>query len=151
MSIRLAPLTRENWCECSRLEVKPEQRAFVPSNLLCIAEAQVYPGWGAYAIYYKDQMVGFVMYEDEEEQERWWISTVMIAADYQGRGYAKAAIRNLIPILKQRDCRQIWVGYDTDNVAARGLYAGLRFEEVGLDEDRDMVARKVLLGNYQID
>lgn len=43
MSIRLAPLTRENWCECSRLEVKPEQRAFVPSNLLCIAEAQFYP------------------------------------------------------------------------------------------------------------
>jgi diamine N-acetyltransferase len=77
-------------------------------------------------------MVGFVMYEDDEEQERWWISTVMIAADYQGRGYAKAAIRKLIPILKQRDCRQISVGYDTDNVAARGLYAGLRFEEVGL-------------------
>jgi diamine N-acetyltransferase len=71
MNIRLEQITRENWYECSQLEVKAEQRRFVSSNLLCIAEMQFYPSWGAYAIYDKDQMVGFVLYEHDQEQDEW--------------------------------------------------------------------------------
>lgn len=141
MSIRLGQITRENWYECSQLEVKPEQRPFVTSNLLCIAEMQFYPSWGAYAIYYKDQMVGFVMYEHDQEQDKWWISALMIAADHQGKGYGRAAVQALIPRMMQRGCREIWVGYADDNIPARALYSGLGFTEVGLDDEGDMVAR----------
>jgi diamine N-acetyltransferase len=141
MNIRLDPISRENWYECSQLQVKPEQRQFVASNLLCIAEAQFYPGWGAYAIYAGDQMVGFTMYEDDEEQDEWWISALMISAGHQGKGYGKAAVQMLVPLMEKKGCREIWVGYADDNIAARALYQGLDFEEVGLDDEGDMVAR----------
>ena len=151
MHIRLEQLNRENWYECSRLEVKPEQRQFVRGNLLCIAEAQFYPGWGAYAIYDEDQMVGFVMYEDDEEQDEWWISALMIAADHQGQGCGEAAVQSLFPLLRQKGCTSIWVGYTTNNLAARRLFTRVGFKEVGLDDEGDMVARKDLLVDNQLD
>ena len=151
MSIRLEKITRENWYECSRLEVRPEQSEFVNSNLLCIAEVQFHPSWGAYAIYYEEQMIGFVMYEDDEDQDEWWISALMIAADHQGKGYGKTALQVLFPILLQKGCTSIWVGYADGNLAARTLFIGLGFKEVGLDEEGDMVAKKDLLADDQID
>lgn len=151
MSVRLEPITRENWYECSQLEVKPEQKQFVSSNLLCIAEAQFYPGWGVYAIYHQDQMVGFAMYEDDDEQDDWWISALMIAADHQGKGYAKAALKVLLPLMRKKGCREIFVGYANDNVAARALYHGLGFREVGLDDEGDMVFRMRLPGDGEVD
>jgi len=122
MSVRLEQITGENWYECSQLDVKPEQRHFVSSNLLCIAEVQFYPSWGAYAVYHEDQMVGFVMYEYDEEEDAWWLSALMIAADQQGKGYGRAAIQTLIPQMRQKGCREIWVGYANDNLPARALY-----------------------------
>ena len=141
MSIRLEQITRENWYECSQLEVKPEQRQFVSSNLVCIAEMQFYPSWGAYAIYHKDQMVGFVMYEHDHEQDKWWISNLMIVADHQGKGHGRAALHALIPRMMQRGCREIWVGYTNDNIPARALSRSLGFTEVGLDDEGEMIAR----------
>jgi diamine N-acetyltransferase len=145
----LEPVTRDNWYECSQLEVKPEQRRFVSSNLLCIAEAQFYPGWGVYAVYHQDQMVGFVMYEHDPEQGEWWISNLMIAAGHQGQGYGRAALQVLIPQLRQKGCRELWVGYASDNEAARRLYRSLGFTEVGLDDEGDRVARIELPGEIE--
>jgi len=150
MSTRLERISRENWYECSGLEVRPEQREFVNSNLLCIAEAQFHPGWGAYAIYDEDQMVGFVMYEDDEDQDEWWISALMIAADHQGKGYGKTALLVLFPILLQKGCISIRAGYADNNLAARALFGGLGFTEISLDDVGDMVARKDLLVEDQI-
>ncbi len=140
MSISLAPLNQENWYECSQLAVTPAQSHFISSNLLCIAEVQFYPGWDAFAIYADEQMVGFVMYEDDDEQEAWWISSLMIAADKQGKGYGKGAVAALLPVLRKRGCQEIWVGYAADNLAAQALYRAVGFHEFGLDEDGDMVA-----------
>jgi RimJ/RimL family protein N-acetyltransferase len=47
----------------------------------------------------------------------------------------------LVPLMEKKGCREIWVGYADDNIAARALYQGLDFEEVGLDDEGDMVAR----------
>lgn len=141
MSIILEPISRKNWYECSQLDVKPDQRCFVSSNLLCIAELQFYPSWGAYVIYHQAQMVGFVMYEHDQEQDEWWLSALMIAADQQGKGYGKAALQALIPLMQQRGCRELMVGYADDNSSARALYRGLGFQELGLDDEGDMVAR----------
>lgn len=146
MNIRLEQINRENWYECSQLEVKPEQRDFVSRNLLCIAEQQFYSGWGAYAIYTGDRMVGFVMYEDDEDQDGWWISSFMIAAEEQGKGYGKAALQSLIALMQRQGCREIWVGYVNNNGAARALYQSLGFQEVGLDDEGDMIARLRLAG-----
>jgi diamine N-acetyltransferase len=147
MSIRLEKINADNWDECRQLDVEPEQTRFVSSNLLCIAEAQFHPGWGAYAVYFNDQMVGFTMYEDDGDQDQWWISSLMIAAGFQGAGYGKAAIRALLTKMEERGCQEVWVGYANDNVAARALYRGIGFSELGLDDDGDMVARISLVAH----
>lgn len=141
MSIRLEPIDADNWYECSQLRVQPDQERFVTGNLLCIAEVQFYPGWGAYAVRHRDKMVDFVMYEHDEETDEWWISNLMIAAEHQGLGYGRVAIGALIGLMSARGCGDMRVGYADDNEAARRLYRSLGFEEEGLDDEGDMVAR----------
>lgn len=141
MSIRLEQIDINNWFECSQLSVKPEQVRFVSSNLLCIAEVQFHPGWGAYALYHSDEMVGFAMYEHDEAEGEWWISNLMIAAEHQGKGYGRLAMEALIGLMVTRGCTEILVGYADDNEAARNLYQGFGFVELGLDDEGDMVSR----------
>ena len=140
MSIRLEPINIDNWFECSQLGLKPEQERFVASNLLCIAEVQFYPDWSAYALYHDDKMVGFTMLEFNQD-EPWWISSLMIAAEHQGKGYGRLATAASINLMVTRGCAEILIGYANDNVVARNLYQGFGFVELGLDDEGDMVAR----------
>ena len=141
MRIRLEQIDNNNWFQCSQLRVKPEQERFISSNLLCIAEVQFYPGWGAYAAYHDDEMVGFVMYEHDEAEAEWWISSLMIAAPHQCKGYGRLALKSLIALMVARGCTELLVGYAHDNEAARNLYQSFGFVEQGLDEEGDMVSR----------
>ncbi|NNE42933.1 MAG: GNAT family N-acetyltransferase [Gemmatimonadetes bacterium] len=123
------------------MSVKPEQERFISSNLLCIAEVQFHPSWGAYALYHTDEMVGFVMYEHDEAEEEWWISSLMIAAEHQGKGYGRLAVKALIDLLTSQGCTEVKVGYAADNGAAGSLYQGFGFVELGLDDEGDMVSQ----------
>lgn len=146
MTIRLEAVNVDSWLECSQLQVKPEQERFITSNLFCIAEVQFYPDWGAYAIYHADQMVGFTMLEFNQEQE-WWISSFMIAAAFQGKGYGRLALLALIELALARGCAELVVGYANDNRVARQLYQRCGFVELGLDDEGDMIARLRLSQN----
>ena len=140
IAIRLAPITIDNWGECSQLQVKPAQAHFITSNLISIAEVQFYPEWRAYAIYADDQMVGFTMIECNEE-EAWWISSLMIGAAYQGQGYGRLALAALVELVAAQGCTELLVGYANDNAIARKLYQRAGFVELGLDDEGDMVAQ----------
>jgi len=140
MSIRVEPINIDNWVDCSQLRVKPEQERFITSNLVCIAEVQFYPDWAAYAIYAGDQLVGFAMIEGNEA-EAWWISSLMIAAEYQRQGYGRLALAALVDLVITQGCTELLVGYANDNTAARQIYQQSGFVELGLDEEGDMVAQ----------
>lgn len=139
-AIHVEPITIDNWFACSQLRVKPEQEHFITSNLVCIAEVQFYPEWRAYALYNGDQLVGFAMLEFNEEQE-WWISSLMLAAAFQGLGYGRLALAALIDLMVAQGCTVLLVGYANDNAIARKLYQRAGFVEVGLDDEGDMVAQ----------
>ena len=141
MIIRLEQININNWFECSQLKVKPEQERFVSSNLLCIAEVQFYPSWCAFALYNGDEMIGFVMYEHNEAEEEWWISSLMISAEHQGKGYGRLAVKALTEVMVAQGCTEILLGYANDNEAARNLYQSMGFVELGLDDEGDMVSR----------
>lgn len=129
--ITLAPITVENWKEAIALKVAPAQQAFVPENLYSIAEAQFYPEAKALAIYNENaQMVGFALYGRDVQRGKWKIFRLMIDAAQQGKGYGRAAMSQLIAEMRrQPDCDEIWIAYQTDNQAARQLYASLDFLE----------------------
>jgi diamine N-acetyltransferase len=61
----------------------------------------------------------------------------MIDRAYQGRGYGRAAIEQVIARLAaQPGCDEILISYKPGNDAARQLYASLSFVEQKVDEDR---------------
>ena len=65
MSICLKDVTIENYFDVLNLEVHPNQRNFIASNSISLAEAYVYDKNGDFiaplAVYDKEVLVGFVM------------------------------------------------------------------------------------------
>ncbi|MBA3824534.1 MAG: GNAT family N-acetyltransferase [Ktedonobacterales bacterium] len=141
--MELRPITRDNWRDCIRLKVRPEQEDFVANNTYSLAQAAYTPGLVPLAAYVGDEMVGFTMYDTQpDEQGRYWIHRVMIDPNKQGLGYGRtlmelviARLRHDIPTL-----REIALDYHENNAVAAKLYANLGFRETGERNDHEIVA-----------
>jgi diamine N-acetyltransferase len=145
MTIYLRPITSENWIEC--IELKPtaqqQQAGFVASNVVSLAQAYGEPWWRPYAIYADQTMVGFVMVgrwpesgvDPRHEEALPGIDCIlrfMIDGRYQGRGYGRAALQQvLVQIKAQPDVRAIHLSYEPDNRVAARLYASAGFQPTG--------------------
>ncbi len=73
-------------------------------------------------------IVGFasgVRYVHPDKLPELWINEVGVAPTHQGRGLAKAVLRALIAVGRERGCTEAWVLTDRSNAAARALYASL--------------------------
>ena len=154
MAIVLRDVTRENWLECVRLELAPEQEHFVASNAYSIAESKFMPTFVPQAIYHRDDatadetLVGFVMYGYYPDGEpplgrRHWVFRLMTDREHQGRGYGREALRQVLARLDaDPDCPSVLIGYEPDNTVARKLYASLGFREIGPAPWGEMVAER---------
>lgn len=145
MNISLRPITAANWRAAHKLtkSLSPEQQTFVAPNTYSILEAMYEPDvLFPLAIYDGETMVGFAMYGFEGEPLRWWIVRFMIGAEYQGKGYGRAAMLALIELLKQQpNCDAIYLSFVPANETARKLYASLGFEDTGEVEDDEIIYR----------
>jgi len=94
------------------------------------------------AIYADQTMVGFIMYNDRPlDDGTYRISRVMIDHRYQGRGYARASVEQVIQRMRQiPDCQAIVLDYSPHNTAATHLYAALGFQVIEANE-HEIVAR----------
>lgn len=141
MTIRFAPVTRDNWLEVGRLEVRPGQQAFVAPNFVSLAETRFYPEMVPLAIYDDNLLVGFWMYGFDPHECTWWIVRLMIDSHYQGRGYGRAAMQAAIAMLSAfPGCKVFKVSYDPENQAAKTLYKSLGFQPSGEVLDGEIVA-----------
>ena len=144
MSIALRPLDRDNWHECIRLTPTPEQEAFLPSNLFHVAEARFYPEWTLLGVYAGSRMVGFAMYGLDPDDGTVNFLHFMIDGKEQGKGYAKAALDELLRKIHQDYPGQdVWLSLHPQNTAAIQLYKsyGFEFEEIGLETDDEVFMR----------
>jgi diamine N-acetyltransferase len=135
MVVVLKEITRDNWEDCIDLKVSPEQKNFVASNLYSIAESQFYPGCVPLAVYDDETLVGFIMYEPDTESSiegTYFINRLMVDYRYQGKGYGRMAMQQVIERLKQSpDCRAIKTSYFSENRVAAKLYLSLGFVPTG--------------------
>jgi diamine N-acetyltransferase len=132
--IELRELNADNWQACVDLELLEDQRDYVDANAYSIAESKFHTWMLPLAIYAGDEMVGFVMYSDQRDPRlpRYWVHRLMIDHRHQGRGYGRAAMREVIRrIAAKPDGDEVWIGYHRDNDVARHLYMSLGFEEQG--------------------
>ena len=144
MSIALLPIDRDNWHECIKLTLTPEQEAFLPSNLFHVAEARFYPEWTLLGVYAGSRMVGFAMYGLDPDDGTVNFLHFMIEGKEQGKGYGKAALDALLRKIHQEYPGQdVWLSLHPQNTAAIRLYKtyGFEFEEIGLETDDEVFMR----------
>lgn len=142
MSISLKLITKENEVECIALRPREDQVTWVASNSDSLLHAVKEVTSKPYGIYSNDLMVGFILFDNEIYSDGYyWILRFMIDEKYQGKGYGKCAIKEVINKLKNRiDCKQIRVSHVPHNVAANRLYKECGFQDTGeVEENGDII------------
>lgn len=101
--VSLREISGETARDIMRLKVTPEQRQFVASNEISIAQAyfQREHAWFR-AIYADETPVGFLMLYDNPEEPTYFLWRFMIDVRYQGLGYGRKAVDRLIEHVKTR-------------------------------------------------
>ncbi|MGI9055262.1 MAG: GNAT family N-acetyltransferase [Pyrinomonadaceae bacterium] len=142
MSVSLRDITPENFKECIDLKVGSDQTNFVASNLYSIAQSKIYPTHLPFAVYNDDEMVGFVMYGLDTDDNRFYLGRLMIDEKHQGRGYGRAVTLEVIERLKQvEDCNEIYLSFAPENTNAERLYKSIGFERTGELSGNETVMR----------
>jgi len=148
----------DNMKECVALQVLPEQRNFVASNAISLAEAycenKAYAETGKgniavpYAIYKDSKMVGFIMYgyfppgneeEDDEDyynddEHYYYVWRLFIDKEHQGKGIGRETVKQIMDEIKSRPCGEAnycYVSYERTNIASKTTFASYGFKEDG--------------------
>ncbi len=134
-SVQLRGITLENFGDCLELELDEAQAAFVAPNVRSLAEAYVRPTLHPFGVYDETNigfetpvspMVGFVMVELEAGVG--FLLRLMIDRRYQGRGYARGAVREVVRRLELTpEVRLTATSHRRGNAAAAALFRGEGF------------------------
>ncbi|MCL2377186.1 MAG: GNAT family N-acetyltransferase [Defluviitaleaceae bacterium] len=161
--IALQPVTWHNIGDVIDLKIHESQEGFLAPNVYGIAQA--YVAWAAnghqpitLAIFKNDDAIGFAMleYKTAEENEYknnshpyYYLSNFMIDKNHQGKGYGKAALKEVIKYLHtakpQLAAASIYLSYKPNNAIARRLFASVGFVETGETEDGDDIVACLVL------
>ena len=142
MSVSLRQITPENFDECINLKVAAGQENFVAPNVKSIAQSKVYPTMNISAVYDSDEMVGFVMFGFDPDDEKYYLVRLMVDEKHQGKGYGKAATLAVISQLKQTEgCGELYLSFVPENAGAERLYKSVGFERTGEISQGEIVMR----------
>lgn len=139
MSISLKEINANNWYECTKLSVTEEQKKIFPVSVvywMASAKYEFNNELELLAVYYENLIVGVVAYGIDPDINTPWITTVMIDQKYQGKGYGREAVKQLIDlIIKRHNYKKIIIGHRPNNYVAAKLYESLGFHEIEQKED----------------
>ena len=143
-NVKIIELNEENWYDCCELDVSTEQKSYIESNAISIAQSKFEHTLKPYAIYSGEKVVGFLMYNSvQEELDGYWIYRIMVDKEYQGKGIGKAATKLMISkMAKLPNARKIVVGYHPNNKGAHHLYSSLGFVDNGNRFGKEMAVIK---------
>ena len=135
MNIKLNRVTRDNWEEALKLQVKEEQSKFAPTVAVSLAKVYIKPDgpnveYLPFAIYDSEQMIGFIMHAYEEQtSDMYWINGFIVDEKHQGKGYGRAAMVEMISWIRKNfnQCDEIRLTVYQDNKTAKKLYESLGF------------------------
>jgi diamine N-acetyltransferase len=147
MNVTLREITMGNFLECIKLSVANAQKDYVASNMFSLAEAKADGVSNPFAIYADEQLVGFIMYDFNPEENRGYVSRLMVDARFQGKGYGRVAMSEVVDRLKRvPGIRDIQTSFHPENQVAEALYASLGFARTGELVDGEVVVRIDLVG-----
>lgn len=129
--MKFRKIDKSNYMTCIELKLDKSQEHFVADNKQSLVEAAFESGLYALGIYDGETMVGFVLYDYDEDFPGWSMSRFMIGKQYRGRGYGKrAALEFLDCFKKKHNADKIYISVSVDNTVARKMYSDIGFEEI---------------------
>lgn len=148
MNITFDPVQPQNYSAVAALHIAPAQKGMVETVAECCQEAREFPCWRPTVISVDGVMVGFSMYGlwvSPSEPSRVWLDRFFIDQRFQGHGYAKAILPQLLAhIVGIYACDAIYLSVYATNTPAIRLYEALGFSfngETDVNGERVMVLR----------
>ncbi|MDT0270484.1 GNAT family N-acetyltransferase [Streptomyces sp. DSM 44915] len=135
-SPRLARVTPENVSAACRLAVRRDQEHLVAPVAHSLAEAYASPdtAWPR-LVYDGDQLVAFVMGGFDPENEislfRCGVWRLNVGAEFQGRGYGRFAVDELLAEARRRGQRRVTVMWETGPGSPEPFYLRMGFRPTG--------------------
>lgn len=121
------------------------KRKYVAPNAISLAQAHFNPYARFWAVYAGKAPVGFLLLEDPDENQDYFLLRFMIAEPYHGRGYGRQAIERLIEYVKTRpDGTELVLCCEQGEGSPEGFYLKLGFEHTGKKIWDEVVLRKKL-------
>ncbi len=135
----------DNWRACTALEVEQSQQPFVaPVAYYLTLCAYGESPWQPLAVRSGHEVVGFVMWGIDPEDDSFWIGGLIIDSRHQRRGYGRAVVALLLERAASDGHREAALSYHPQNTLAQSLYASMGFVETGELVDNETVARRHL-------
>ncbi len=136
MKIEFRPIDRTNYNECIELSVNENQKRFVAPNQYSLVQAAYEPNLYPLAIYNDSQMIGFILYDFDEELNGWSMSRFMIGSSFQDCGYGKQALKQFLLFFKENytEVSTLYTSAEVDNKVAIELYKKAGFKEGNIFE-----------------
>ncbi|MEY8559219.1 GNAT family N-acetyltransferase [Jeotgalicoccus halotolerans] len=149
--IRIKEIDASNINEVRRISVKEHQRSFIETVDECLEEAAIYKQWCPVAIYNYDEIVGFAMYGAFGKNPDTWIDRIIIDEKYQGKGFGKLAMKELIKIITEKyNVNIVYLSFVENNDVARKLYENLGFNFTDeYDPEGELIYKFNLTENFK--
>lgn len=132
--VNFRKITEENFDAVIKMK-HPEGERFMASNAVSLAQAWLYREDGdvfPFAIYNEDTLVGFMLLEEDMEEERLDLWRIMISPEHEGKGYGTAAVALMIRCAKEaQKYKSIGLLCNAENQNARHIYDKLGFQPTG--------------------
>ena len=150
--INLREITSKNLKSIIDLNVKEDQKDYVALNSVSIAQGHYSKSAWFKGIFYDDRPVGFVMLDLIEEENKCFLWRFMIDREYQGKGFGKIALTQVIDFVRSLNLyTYIATSYVPAENGAGGFYKNFGFiesEEITKEfgvEDSDEIGMKYTL------
>ena len=145
-NISLREITADTVRAVTSLSVAENQKHFVASNAISLAQALFAPEAWYRAIYCSDELVGFVMLYDESfavappEKPRVGVWRLMVDSKYQGKGIGRAALTQVIEYVRgKRIFTSLQLSYVPGPECPEHFYLGLGFRHTGRVDEGQIV------------
>lgn len=141
MTITFREITSDNYSQVLNLKITPAQEAakYVSPVVRSLADAWFYREEGITypkAIYADEDLVGFIMYELDTEEQQVFIWRFLIDQRYQGKGYGRQTIEAVLAMAKeQAQITKVVADYVDGNEPMKKILLDLGFEETGFNKE----------------
>lgn len=130
MNIEFRAIDRSNYNECIELKISEGQKRFVASNMYSLVQAAYEANLYPLGIYKDDTMVGFILYDFDDDINGWSMSRFMIDKRYQNQGIGKMAVQKFLDFfLCKHGHEKLYTSAEIENIIAINLYEKSGFEK----------------------